>query len=97
LKPNEFYEMQPCDFLIMKSGFELRQEYEFGLHVQTLSVLRHIGYTVYATAPKKKGQKNDSIEKYLPLEMIDKKRNKTKPATADDFERIKKLHSKKFK
>lgn len=81
----------------MKLGFELRDELEFSRHVQTLNVLRHIGYTAYCVAPKKKGQKNVAIEKYLPLPMDDKGKEKSKPATADDFKRIKDLHNKKFK
>jgi len=79
----------------MKLGFEQEREYNEALHVQTLSVLRHIGYTVYAVAPKKKGQKNVAIEKYLPLQSDNV--TKSKPATNEDFERIKELHKQKFK
>lgn len=79
----------------MKQGFEQRREYEEALHVQTLSILRYIAYTTYAVAPKKKGEKNTSIEKFLPM-YFDKNRVKQKPATAEDFERIKNLHKEKF-
>ena len=80
----------------MKQGFEQEREYNEALHVQTLSVLRHIAYTTYAVAPKKKGTKNVAIEKFLPL-YFDNNKQKVEAATVEDFERIKALHNKKFK
>jgi len=96
LKPNEFWDLIPQEYRLMQEGFEQQREYDFGLHVQSLRVLRHIGYTVYATAPKKKGQSNISIEKYLTLPNDNAKSTDSLPATKEDFEKIKELHNKKF-
>ena len=97
LKPAEFWSLTPAEFNLYKLGFEQKQDYEFRLHVQTLRVLRHIGYTTYATAPKKKGTSNISLKNYLSLPLDNETKEPKEPVPLEEFERLKKLYSKKFK
>lgn len=97
LKPSEFWDLIPAEFHLMKLGIEQKQDYDFRIHVQTLRVLRHVGYTVYATTPKKKGQSNISLKNYLSLPLDNETKKDVKPVSLEDFERMKEFYSKKFK
>ena len=81
----------------MQDGFEQRRKYDYDLHVQTLRVLRHVGYTVYCTTPKKKGERNMPLTKYLSLPFDDKHSEEIKPTSREDFEKMIELHENKFK
>jgi hypothetical protein len=45
----------------------MKQQYEEGLHLETLRLLRHLGITTLATTPAKKGYKVPRPNKYYPL------------------------------
>ena len=71
----------------MKQGFEQKQDYEFNLHVQTLSTLRMVAYY---SGNFKKGTKPKQLFS-LPLDDVETKRPKLK-LTQKDVDRF----SKKF-
>jgi len=67
LKPKEFWELQPKDIIIMNEGFQMKQEYTEGLHLETLRLLRYNDYTSYIGIPTKKSAKKSSLYKFYPL------------------------------
>ena len=73
----------------MKQGFEQRQDYEFNLHVQTLSTLRMVAYY---SGNFKKGTKPKQLFS-LPLDDVEQDRPKLK-ITQKDIKRFKKKFSR---
>ena len=51
----------------MYEGFQMKQKYNEGLHLETLRLLRHLGLTQLATTPTKKGYKVPKPYNYYPL------------------------------
>ena len=51
----------------MNEGFQMKQEYKEGLHLETLRLLRYIAYTNYIGIPTKKSHKKSSLTKFYPL------------------------------
>ena len=67
LKPNEFWELQPKDIILMNEGFQMKQEQKTGLHLETLRILRYNAYVNYVAIPTKKSVKKASLTKFYPL------------------------------
>jgi hypothetical protein len=51
----------------MKEGFQMRQEYDEMLHLETLRLLRYNAYMNYIAIPTKKGFRKVKLEKLYPL------------------------------
>ena len=51
----------------MNEGFQMRQEYNERLHLETLRLLRHSAYINYIAIPTKKSHRKTSITKFYPL------------------------------
>ena len=64
----------------MNEGFQMKQQYNDSLHLETLSLLRYVAYTNYIAIPTKKSHKKASLTKFYTL------RNdpKTKELTKED-------------
>ena len=67
LKPKEFWELQPKDIILMNEGFQMKQQYNERLHLETLRLLRHNSYVNYLAIPTKKGSRKTSLTKFYPL------------------------------
>ena len=57
MKPNEFWELFPKDIMIMNEGFQIKQQQEDSLHLETLHLLRYCAFITYSGIPTKKGHK----------------------------------------
>jgi hypothetical protein len=57
----------------MREGFQMKQEYNEMLHLETLRLLRMGAYTTYISIPQKKGTRKVKIENFYPLPKDKKK------------------------
>jgi hypothetical protein len=87
LKPNEFWELFPKDIMIMNEGFQMKQEYEYGLHLETLRLLRYGAYVNYMAIPTKKSHKKEKLTKFYSLPKDPKSEELTKEEAIDIFNR----------
>ena len=85
LKPNEFWELQPKDIILMNEGFQMKQDYKDSLHLETLRLLRYIAYTSYIAIPTKKQHKKSSLTKFYPLRNDPKSKVLTKDEAKEFF------------
>ena len=51
----------------MNKGFQMERDYNEGLHLETLRVIRYSAYTTYIGIPAKKGSKKSNLTKFYPL------------------------------
>ena len=56
----------------MNEGFQMKQEYTEGLHLETLRLLRYNAYTSYIAIPTKKSTNKSSLYKFYPLPLYPK-------------------------
>jgi len=85
LKPKEFWELQPKDIMLMNEGFQMKQQYKEGLHLETLRLLRHNAYVNYLAIPTKKSHKKTSITKFYPLPLDTNNKVLTKEEAIEKF------------
>ena len=51
----------------MNEGFQMERDYNEGLHLETLRLIRYSAYTTYIGIPTKKGFKKTKVTTFYPL------------------------------
>lgn len=69
----------------MNEGFQMKQEYEYGLHLETLRLLRYGAYVNYMAIPTKKGVKKEKLTKFYSLPKDPKSEALTKEEAIEIF------------
>ncbi len=70
----------------MYEGFQMQQEYEEMLHLETLRLLRMNAFATYIGIPTKKGVRKSKIHEFYPLPKD--KETKAKEYTKEEIERF---------
>lgn len=86
LKPDEFWNSQPKDIIMMHEGYLLRRKYEEAIQLNTLRLLRFNAYINYLAIPSKKTKKV-KMEMLYPLPYDKKGSDVSKEFIKEFFDR----------